>query len=87
MLIVNFMFFVLVMQLDCPIPLADDPNCVIIPKRRTDKIIHNLSYILEDNLVNNESQSHPLFGGHQSWIQRERSFNLNSTMKVNSTLY
>ncbi|KAF8405459.1 hypothetical protein HHK36_010365 [Tetracentron sinense] len=67
----------------CSIPVADDPDSVVIPKRRTpDKIVQHLSYVLEDELVNSESQSPPLFGGHQSWLQREKSFKLNSTMKV-----
>ncbi|XP_042507742.1 probable hexosyltransferase MUCI70 [Macadamia integrifolia] len=65
----------------CSIPLADDPDSVMIPRRRTpDKIVQNLSYILEDEPVYNKSR--PLFGGHQSWMQRDESFKLNSTMKV-----
>lgn len=74
------------MQLGCPIPLADDLDKIVIPKRRTpDKVVHRLSYITEDNIANNGSQSPPgppLFGGHQSWLQRQESFNLKSTMKV-----
>uniref|UniRef100_A0A5B6YY87 TOD1/MUCI70 glycosyltransferase-like domain-containing protein n=1 Tax=Davidia involucrata TaxID=16924 RepID=A0A5B6YY87_DAVIN len=67
----------------CPIPLANDPDRVAILKRRSpDKIVQNLSYILEDELAHNGSQSPPLFGGHQSWMQREESFKLKSTMKV-----
>ncbi|KAK1273142.1 hypothetical protein QJS04_geneDACA009666 [Acorus gramineus] len=53
----------------CSIPLADDPDSVVIPKR-------------VDKVPNSESQSFPLFGGHQSWAQREESFKLNKTMKV-----
>ncbi|CAK9153950.1 unnamed protein product [Ilex paraguariensis] len=37
---------------------------------------------MEDDLPNNGSQSTLLFGGHQSWQQREESFKLKSTMKV-----
>ncbi|XP_010270994.1 PREDICTED: uncharacterized protein LOC104607152 isoform X2 [Nelumbo nucifera] len=67
----------------CPIPLQDDPDAIVIPKRRiSDNIVQHLSYVLEDESVNNDSQSLPLFGGHQSWSQREQSFKLNSTMKV-----
>ncbi|KAI8533207.1 hypothetical protein RHMOL_Rhmol11G0279300 [Rhododendron molle] len=70
----------------CPIPLADDLDKIVIPKRRTpDKVVHRLSYITEDNIANNGSQSPPgppLCGGHQSWLQRQESFNLKSTMKV-----
>lgn len=67
----------------CPIPLANDPEKIVIPEGRTpDKIVQNLSYVMEDELMNNVSQSSPLFGGHQSWAQREESFKLKSTMKV-----
>lgn len=74
-------------QLGCPIPVANDPNKVVIPKRRSpEKIVQSLSYIMEDDIANNGSQS-PLFGGHQSWQQREESFKPKSTMKVNTTLF
>ncbi|XP_028085231.1 uncharacterized protein LOC114286277, partial [Camellia sinensis] len=67
----------------CPIPVVDDPDKIIMPKRRTpDKVVQHLSYILEDEVENNGSQSPPLFGGHQSWLQREESFKLKSIMKV-----
>ncbi|KAG8384602.1 hypothetical protein BUALT_Bualt04G0134900 [Buddleja alternifolia] len=68
----------------CSIPLADDPNRVLIPTRRTtDDIVEHLEYMMEDALVvKNGSQTASLFGGHQSWQQREDSFKLNSRMKV-----
>lgn len=67
----------------CSIPVVDDPNTIFIPKERTpDTIVKNLTYVLEDEFVHNGSQSSPLFGGHQSWSQREESFKLNSNMKV-----
>ncbi|KAJ9178777.1 hypothetical protein P3X46_010634 [Hevea brasiliensis] len=67
----------------CPIPVANNPNKIVIPEGGTpDKIVKNLSYFMEDELVNNGSQPSPLFGGHQSWSQREESFKLNSSMKV-----
>ncbi|CAL5378101.1 unnamed protein product [Camellia sinensis] len=67
----------------CRIPIVDDPDKIIIPKRRTpDKVVRHLSYILEDEVENNGSQSPPLFGGHQSWLQREESFKLKSIMKM-----
>lgn len=72
------------MSLGCPIPVANDPNKVVIPERRTpEKFIQKLSYIMEDDGAKNGTQSRPLFGGHQSWLQREESFKLKSTMKVN----
>ncbi|KAJ6896960.1 hypothetical protein NC651_022987 [Populus alba x Populus x berolinensis] len=37
---------------------------------------------MEDKPVKDGSQSSPLFGGHQSWKQREGSFKLSSSMKV-----
>ncbi|KAK3033523.1 hypothetical protein RJ639_032752 [Escallonia herrerae] len=67
----------------CPIPLATDPDRVLIPKKRSpDKLVQSLSYITEDNLVTNGSQLPPLFGGHQSWLQREESFKPKRIMKV-----
>lgn len=73
-------------HLGCPIPLADDPNIIVIPKRTPDTIPKTLSYIMEDEEGNNSEKSQPLFGGHQSWLQRENSFKLNTTMKVDMTL-
>ncbi|GFZ00490.1 similar to Sept9 [Actinidia rufa] len=71
------------MQLGCSIPVADDPDKVVIPKRWTpSKVVQHLSYFMEDEVGNNGSQSPPLFGGHQSWSQRDESFKLKSTMKV-----
>ncbi|XP_048336155.2 probable hexosyltransferase MUCI70 isoform X1 [Ziziphus jujuba] len=67
----------------CQIPLAKDPDKIVIPKGRTpDTIVKNLSYVIEDEPLNNNFQSTPLFGGHQSWSQREESFKLKPTMKV-----
>ncbi|KAM7475177.1 hypothetical protein LguiB_022420 [Lonicera macranthoides] len=67
----------------CSVPIADDPEKIVIPNRRTlDTVVQNLSYIMEDNLVNNGSDSSPLFGGHQSWAQREKSFKPKPNMKV-----
>ncbi|KAG1361011.1 hypothetical protein COCNU_09G004740 [Cocos nucifera] len=66
----------------CPIPLADDPDAVVIPKRTPNTIPKSLSYIMVDEHANEDTKSPPLFGGHQSWEQREKSFKLNKTMKV-----
>ncbi|XP_072967151.1 probable hexosyltransferase MUCI70 [Typha angustifolia] len=66
----------------CPIPLADDPETIVIPERTPDKIPKRLSYIKVDELDTENTNSSPLFGGHQSWAQREDSFKLNITMKV-----
>ena len=54
----------------CPIPVADDPDAVAIPERTADKIPKSLSYISDDEKAS--AQSPPLFGGHQSWSERER---------------
>lgn len=64
----------------CPIPLADDPDAVVIPVRTPDTILKSLSYITVDAQANTTTP--PLFGGHQSWAEREESFKLNTTMKV-----
>ncbi|KAK4266674.1 hypothetical protein QN277_027560 [Acacia crassicarpa] len=67
----------------CLIPVANDPNKIVIPTgKSSDDIVKILSYIVEDEVPHNEPQSSPLFGGHQSWSQREESFKLNSSMKV-----
>lgn len=67
----------------CPIPLADDPDKIVIPKGRTrDEIVKNLTYVMEDEILPDRTQSSPLFGGHQNWSQREESFRLTSNMKV-----
>ncbi|CAI9764323.1 unnamed protein product [Fraxinus pennsylvanica] len=66
----------------CPIPVADDPNEIVIPKRKSSDVVQHLSYIMEDNIVRNGSQSPPLFGGHQTWQQRDESYKVKPTMKV-----
>ncbi|XP_044508898.1 probable hexosyltransferase MUCI70 isoform X5 [Mangifera indica] len=82
-IILDTMGFVPKPQHRCPVPVADEPNRIVIPKERTpNNIVKNLTYIMEEVFVNNGSQSFPLFGGNQSWSQREESFKLNSTMKV-----
>lgn len=69
-------------SIGCSIPLADDPDAIAIPKRTPDNIIKRLSYISVDEQGDSKAKNSPLFGGHQSWKQREESFNLNTTMKV-----
>ncbi|KAK8987332.1 hypothetical protein V6N11_027085 [Hibiscus sabdariffa] len=67
----------------CPIPVADDPDKIIIPEGKTpDVIVKDLTYIEEEDLVNNGSHFFPLFGGNQNWQQRENSFKLKPSMKV-----
>ncbi|KAG5247213.1 DUF616 protein [Salix suchowensis] len=67
----------------CPIPVISNPDRIVIPEGRThDQIIKNLSYVMEDKPVKDGSQPSPLFGGHQSWKQREKSFKPSSSMKV-----
>ncbi|XP_017617989.1 probable hexosyltransferase MUCI70 isoform X2 [Gossypium arboreum] len=67
----------------CPIPLASDPEKIVIPDGKTpDVIVKGLTYIEEEDLVNNGSHTFPLFGGNQSWLQREKSFKLKPNMKV-----
>ncbi|KAJ8477506.1 hypothetical protein OPV22_021233 [Ensete ventricosum] len=66
----------------CGIPLVDDPDAIVIPKRTPDTIPKNLTYVLEDEQENADEKSQALFGGHQNWTQRENSFKLNTTMKV-----
>ncbi|OMO92712.1 hypothetical protein COLO4_17373 [Corchorus olitorius] len=48
----------------CEIPVADDPEKVVIPEGRTpDVIVKDLTYIEDEDLVSNGSQSFPIFGG------------------------
>lgn len=70
-------------EIGCPIPVASDPDKIVIPEGRTpDKIVKKLTYVMEDETMHDKSQSSPLFGGHESWSQREESFRLKPTMKV-----
>ncbi|KAJ3672376.1 hypothetical protein LUZ60_007097 [Juncus effusus] len=66
----------------CPIPVANDPNSVIIPEETPDIIPKSLSYVEIDGNENKNGNSFPLFGGNQSWAQREESFKLKNKMKV-----
>ncbi|KAG5247964.1 hypothetical protein OIU77_020837 [Salix suchowensis] len=67
----------------CPIPVVGNPERIVIPEGRThDQIVKNISYVMEDEPLKDGSQSSQLFGGHQSWKQREKSFHLSSSMKV-----
>jgi hypothetical protein len=68
----------------CSIPIADDPDAVVIPKRTPNAIVKKLSFITVDE---QDKDSPPLFGGRQNWKQREESFKLNATMKVIGCLY
>ncbi|KAK4391359.1 hypothetical protein Sango_1913700 [Sesamum angolense] len=70
----------------CTIPVANDPYSIVIPKKSHEKLVQRLSYIVED-IATNGSQSSPLFGGHQTWQQREESFKIKPTMKVTSLGY
>lgn len=82
----NWLMFRELLYLGCVIPVADDPNKVVIPKKRTpDIVVERLSYIMEDKIPRNGSQSSPVFGGHQTWKQREESFKIKPAMKVMST--
>lgn len=45
-------------------------------------ILKNLSYVLEDDLIANESNSGSVFGGHPSLQERTESFNLKESMRV-----
>ncbi|KAJ8765100.1 hypothetical protein K2173_010583 [Erythroxylum novogranatense] len=66
----------------CSIPVANNPDKIIIPKERSpDQILRNLSYFMEDE-PQNDSQATPLFGGHQNWLQRDESFKLKPSMQV-----
>ncbi|KAL1190197.1 putative hexosyltransferase MUCI70 [Cardamine amara subsp. amara] len=64
----------------CPIPVAYDPDKVLLPSGKTaDTIVRNLTYITEDE---SSMSLFPLFGGNISWSEREESFKLKPEMKV-----
>lgn len=68
--------------LGCPIPVAYDPDKVLLPTSITpDSIVTNLTYITEDDHLSSNSPF-PLFGGNISWSQRQESFILKPQMKV-----
>ncbi|KAM3198377.1 hypothetical protein ACQJBY_073495 [Aegilops geniculata] len=48
------------------------------PNRTTNAIVKKMSYITVEK---RDKDSPPLFGGRQTWEQREDSFKLNATMK------
>lgn len=67
----------------CSIPLLDDPQAVKIPDARHNHQYHlNLTYIVEDHAFTADSKATPLFGGHQTWQQRENSFKISSQMEI-----
>lgn len=66
--------------LGCPIPVAYDPDKVLLPTGKTqDTILRNLTYITEDE---SSMTQFPLFGGNITWSEREESFKLRPEMKV-----
>ncbi|ESQ53094.1 hypothetical protein EUTSA_v10024983mg [Eutrema salsugineum] len=72
--------FVAKPQHRCPIPVAYDPDQVLLPSGKTaDTIVRNLTYITEDE---SSKSQFPLFGGNISWSEREESFKLKPEMKV-----
>ncbi|CAN8276771.1 unnamed protein product [Cochlearia groenlandica] len=72
--------FVPKQQHRCPIPVAYDPDKVLLPSARSeDTIVKNLTYITEDE---SSMSQFPLFGGNISWSEREESFKLKPEMKV-----
>ncbi|XP_050364726.1 probable hexosyltransferase MUCI70 isoform X2 [Argentina anserina] len=50
--------------------------------RTPDKIVKKLTYVMENEVIDGKTSSSPLFGGNESWSQREDSFKLKPTMKV-----
>lgn len=70
----------------CLVPLADDPDSIIIPEMKTagDEVVRHLSYVQKDEtpMGDTDGNSLSLFGGHHNWRQREANFKLNATMKM-----
>ncbi|KAG6511800.1 hypothetical protein ZIOFF_029877 [Zingiber officinale] len=55
---------------------------VIPPSPLAFPILKNLRYVLEDDLIANESNSGSIFGGHPSLQERTESFNIKESMRV-----
>lgn len=63
--------------------MADDPNRIVIPEQKsTERFVQSLSYVVENVTVYSGSRSLPLFGGNQTWKQRDESFKVKPSMKV-----
>eukprot|EP00250_Pteridium_aquilinum_P004471 c14674_g1_i1 orf=78-1463(-) len=63
----------------CSIPLLDDPSAVRVPVAKSYMSDLNLTYIQRDPAP---FAGRPLFGGYQTWKQREESFKLRPQMKI-----
>ena len=67
----------------CSIPIKNDPYTITIPAPNelhvSDPFFINLTYIETDQPG---SMGLPLFGGYQTWKQREESFQIHPKMKV-----
>lgn len=63
--------------------MADNTDKIVIPEQKsTEKFVQSLSYVVENVTVNSGSSSLPLFGGNQTWKQRDESFKVKPSMKV-----
>lgn len=66
----------------CSIPVLDDPSAIKVPDARSyssNQYRLNLTYIVNEPA---RSRGRPLFGGYQTWKQREESFKLRREMKI-----
>ncbi|XP_002980574.2 uncharacterized protein LOC9656562 isoform X1 [Selaginella moellendorffii] len=67
----------------CSIPVARNPQFVQIPSFRHDSsILRKLTYITNDRVAKGDQSKRPLFGGYQTWKERDESFKIKPAMQV-----
>ncbi|WOL17073.1 hypothetical protein Cni_G25862 [Canna indica] len=68
----------------CPVCYVPVEHAMLLrpPSPSESPILKNLNYVLEDNLIANESNGGSIFGGHPSLLQRNESFNIKESMTV-----
>ncbi|XP_042453591.1 probable hexosyltransferase MUCI70 isoform X1 [Zingiber officinale] len=68
----------------CPVCYVPVEQAVFVmpPSPSASPILKNLSYVLKDDLIANESNSGSVFGGHPSLQERTESFDIKESMRV-----
>eukprot|EP00249_Psilotum_nudum_P011614 c23276_g1_i1 orf=267-1742(+) len=67
----------------CFIPLWDNPYTVEVPPQKPDETYPlNLTFVTNDAAVDTDSALVPLFGGYQTWEERDESFKIKPQMEV-----
>lgn len=68
----------------CPVCYVPVEQAVFAmpPSPSASPILKNLSYVLEDDLIANESNTGSVFGGHPSLQERTESSDIKESMRV-----